>query len=252
MSVLAEASHEEAIPMTPTPCAVVVGASGGIGGALVATLAASGMSVLALARRPPSPGTNIVPGAIDIEDETSIAAAVAAIPGQLQPRLIVVATGLLHDAHLQPEKSMRALDAAQLARSFAVNAIGPALLAKHMLPLLPREGRGVFAVVSARVGSIGDNRLGGWYGYRASKAALNQIVRTLAVEAQRTRPEAIIVALHPGTVATDLSSPFRGKVEAERLFTPTLAATHLLEVIANLSPADSGGFFAWDGSPIPF
>ena len=232
--------------------AAVIGASGGIGAALAAALADSGTPVFALARRSQPVRAGMTSGLIDLEDEASIASAFAA-PEVGEPlRLVIVASGLLHDGQYQPEKSMRMLDAAHLARTFAINTIGPALIAKHALPRFPREGRSVFAVLSARVGSIGDNQLGGWYGYRASKAALNQIVRTLAIEAKRTRPETIIVALHPGTVTTALSAPFRGNVESERLFTPAIAAGHLLDVIGGLTLADSGGFFAWDGSPIPF
>nr|WP_158808135.1 SDR family NAD(P)-dependent oxidoreductase [Beijerinckia sp. L45] len=233
--------------------AAIVGASGGVGGALVASLAKAGFeAVHALSRVPVAASTGVRPGHIDLLDEATIAAAATALGEGAPLRLMIAATGLLHDARTQPEKSMRSLDAAQLVRGFAVNTIGPALLAKHVVPLLPRAGRSVFAVLSARVGSIEDNRLGGWYGYRAQKAALNQIVRTLAVEVRRTRPEAIIVALHPGTVATDLSAPFRGAVSAERLFTPDVSARHLLDVIDGLTPDDSGGFFAWDGQRIPF
>ena len=229
--------------------ALVVGGSGGIGAALVARLAATGVAVRALSRRAPDARDRL-----DLTDEASIATACATLGAETGPplRLAIVATGLLHDAALQPEKTFRALDAAALARSFAINAIGPALVAKHALPLLPREGRSVFAVLSARVGSIEDNRLGGWYGYRASKAALNQIVRTLAVEVRRSRPDAIVVALHPGTVGTGLSAPFRGGVREGGVFSAEEAAGHLLRVIDRLRPADSGGFFAWDGSPIPF
>ena len=227
--------------------AVVVGGSGGIGAALVARLAEAGVAVRALSRRPA-----VARDRLDLTDEASIAAACAALGHGPPLRLAIVATGLLHDATLQPEKTFRALDAATLARSFAINAIGPALVAKHVLPLLPRDGRSVFAVLSARVGSIGDNRLGGWYGYRASKAALNQIVRTLAVEVRRTRPGAIVVALHPGTVGTGLSQPFSGAVKPGGMFSAEEAAGHLLRVIDRLRPDDSGGFFAWDGSPIPF
>ncbi len=240
------------VPRPDEGCAVVVGASGGLGGALLEALLAGGSLVHALARHPPAARPGLVPGSLDITDEASIAASFAALPDTGALRLVIVATGLLHDAELQPEKSLRALDGARLVRSFAVNAIGPALVVKHALPLLPREARSVIAVLSARVGSIGDNRLGGWYGYRAAKAALNQLVRTAAIEARRTRPQAILVALHPGTVATSLSSPFRGAVAGERLFTPAVAAGHLLDVIAGLEPEHSGGFFAWDESPIPF
>jgi NAD(P)-dependent dehydrogenase (short-subunit alcohol dehydrogenase family) len=145
---------------------------------------------------------------------------------------------------------LRDLDHASLTRLFAVNAIGPALVAKHFVPLLPREGRGVLAALSARVGSIGDNRLGGWYGYRASKAALNMLVRTLAIELARTRKEAICVTLHPGTVDTGLSKPFQKAVPPERLFTPDRSAAHLLDVLDSLTPAQTGRCFAWDGKEI--
>ena len=234
--------------------AVIVG-SGGIGAALATSLADDGIPVHVLSRRRPSGHAGRSWGPIDLLDEASIAAAFdrSAAPENADAlRLVIVATGLLHDADQQPEKSMRALDAVHLSRCFAVNAIGPALVAKHAVPRLARGGRSVFAVLSARVGSIGDNRLGGWYGYRASKAALNQFVRTLAIETARTRPDTIIVALHPGTVATPLSAPFRSKVAAETLFTPAIAGAHLLRVIGGLSAADSGGFYAWDGSPVPF
>lgn len=163
---------------------------------------------------------------------------------------MIVASGILQGGNAAPEKSWRALSADGLACYFAVNAAGPALVAKHFLPLLPREGRSVFAALSARVGSIGDNRLGGWYGYRASKAALNMLVKTLAIELARTRRQAICVALHPGTVNTGLSAAFQHGVAPEKLFAPQRSAGHLLDVIANLTPADSGGCFAWDGSRI--
>lgn len=185
-------------------------------------------------------------------DESAIAGAAALLKPGAPPRLVIVATGFLHDEAAQPEKNMRSLDGVRLARSFALNTIGPALVAKHLLPLLPREGKSVFAVLSARVGSIEDNRAGGWYGYRASKAALNQIIRTLAIEARRTHPAAVVVSLHPGTVATPLSGPFRGQVAPQRLFTPDQAAAHLLDTIDHLTAEASGGFFAWDGQKIQF
>ena len=206
----------------------------------------------ALSRRLVEAGDRVVPGRLDLADPASIATACAGIADGAPLRLAIVATGLLHDESLRPEKSMKALDADDLARAFAINTIGPALVAKHLLALLPREGKAVFAVLSARVGSISDNRVGGWYGYRASKAALNQIVRTLAIELRRTKPDAIVVALHPGTVATPLSAPFRGAVDPARLFAPDQAAGKLLGVIDALQAGDSGGFFAWDGSAIPF
>ena len=219
--------------------AVVIGASGGIGGALADALEEEGKSVLRLSRSATGAGH------IDLTDEASIAAA-AARTGS--PDLVVVATGLLHEGEAGPEKALRDLDPVWLARQYAVNAIGPALVAKHFLSVMPRTGRSVFAVLSARVGSISDNRLGGWYGYRASKAALNQFVRTLAVEERRRNDRAIVVALHPGTVDTALSRPFQ---QAGRdLFRPDRAAVQLLDVIDGLKPQDSGRFFAWDGSEI--
>jgi NAD(P)-dependent dehydrogenase (short-subunit alcohol dehydrogenase family) len=224
--------------------AVVIGSSGGIGSALVAALAHSGVEVHALSRS----GGSEPP--LDLTSQTSIAEAATRI-GQSGPvDLVIVATGLLHSAGIKPEKSWRGLEAGTLAQYFAVNAIGPALVAKHFLPLLSREGRSAFAALSARVGSIGDNRLGGWHGYRASKAALNMLVKTLAIELARTRPEAICVALHPGTVDTDLSRPFQQSVAPDKLFTPEVAAAHLLTVLERLTPEDSGGCFAWDGRRI--
>ena len=207
--------------------------------------------VHALSRRPvASADPRIVAGTIDITEEASIAAAVAMIaPGTLA--LTLVASGLLHDPTMQPEKSLRAVDPDKLARSFAVNAIGPALVAKHVAALLPRTERSVFAALSARVGSIGDNRLGGWYAYRASKAALNMLVKTTAVEWARHRPQAICVGLHPGTVDSGLSRPFQGNVSAEALFSPTDAAANLLAVLDALTAAQSGGCYAWDGTQVP-
>ena len=233
--------------------AVVIGASGGIGGALVEALAArDGVGpVTALSRRPAGAAVpRVTHGTIDLLDEPSVARAAQAC-GDPAPRLVICATGILHDGPLQPEKSLRDLDPARLARVFAINTIGPALVLKHFSPLLPRTGRSVVALLSARVGSISDNRLGGWYGYRASKAALNQLVRTASIEMARSRRDAILVGLHPGTVETPLSAPFRGNVAPQKLFTPAFTAARLLEVLDGLAPADSGRCFAWDGSEVP-
>lgn len=231
--------------------AVVIGASGGIGSALAEVLVATGAEVHALSRRGEAPpGTQA--GRLDLADEASIAAAADRIGADGSVDLVIVAAGLLHDARVAPEKSYRDLDADRLAAYFAVNSIGPTLVARHFLPLLPRQGRSVFAVLSARVGSISDNRLGGWYGYRASKAALNMLVKTLAIELARTRPEAICVTLHPGTVDTPLSRPFQRGVPADKLFAPAFAAERLLSVIDGLTPADSGNCFAWNGARIAF
>jgi NAD(P)-dependent dehydrogenase (short-subunit alcohol dehydrogenase family) len=224
--------------------AVVIGASGGVGSAIAEALQAGSWFDRTIGfSRASEPG-------IDLCDEESIIACCRYVAQLGVPRLIVDATGLLHGEHIRPEKSWRELDPKQMTQAFAINAIGPALLMKHFLPLLPREGKAVFATLSAKVGSIGDNQLGGWYSYRASKAALNQLVRTAAIELHRRQPNAICIALHPGTVDTRLSSPFR-KTGLE-LQSPTLAATRLLTVIDNLSAADTGSFFDQHGKTLPW
>lgn len=227
----------------PDGIAIVIGATGGIGSALSAHLTADGTfgRVVRFAR-------NTTPG-LDLLSESTIAdcARTVAQDGR-DVRLIIDATGILRGDGVDPEKSLRQLDAAQMAKVFAINAIGPALLMKHFLPLLPREGKSVFATLSARVGSIGDNRLGGWYSYRASKAALNQLVRTAAIELHRRNRDAICIALHPGTVDTKLSSAFAR--DGLEVHTPDAAAAHLVRVIKTLSGADSGGFFAWNGETV--
>lgn len=228
----------------PGGLAVVIGASGGIGEAIHAALATSGSfaQVLGLSRRR---------GEIDLLDETSIEHAAQTIKAtQLPLRLVIVATGLLHDADLAPEKSWRQLDATLLARSFATNAIGPALVAKHLLPLLPREDKAVFAAISAKVGSIGDNQLGGWYGYRAAKAGLNQLLHTAAIELRRSRPAAACVTLHPGTVATALSAPFGAS--GHLAVPPDVAADRMLGVIDRLGPQENGQFLDHTGLPLPW
>lgn len=214
--------------------AVVIGAAGGIGAALVDALVEEDAPVRSFARPE-----------LDLLDEASIATAAAKVAS---PSLVIVATGLLHEGEHGPEKSLRELDPEWLARQYAINAIGPALVAKHFLPRMPSSGRSVFAVLSARVGSITDNRLGGWYGYRASKAALNQLVRTLAIEDKRRNDRGIVVALHPGTVDTRLSKPFQSA--GRDLFQPGRAAVQLLDVLDGLKPQDSGKHFAWDGAEI--
>lgn len=234
--------------------AVVIGASGGIGQALAEALAEStpvGAIFVTGRRPPPTQHPKLHAGALDLDDERSIAAAAAAASALGEVRMVCVATGMLHAEGLAPEKTWRSLDRASLLRVFEINSIGPALVAKHFLPLFPRRGRAVFAALSARVGSISDNQLGGWYAYRASKAALNMLLRTLALELGRRAPEAVCVGLHPGTVDTALSRPFQGNVAPGKLFTPQHAAAQLLRVIEGLTPAESGRVFAWDGAEIP-
>jgi NAD(P)-dependent dehydrogenase (short-subunit alcohol dehydrogenase family) len=234
--------------------ALVIGASGGIGSAVTGLLASERFeAVHALSRSGADRSlAGVRVGRIDIEDEVSIADAAEQLVEGAPLRFILVATGLLHDANLQPEKTYRALDPEHLARSFRINAIGPALVAKHLLPLMPKAGKSIFAVLSARVGSIEDNHLGGWYGYRASKAALNQLMRTFAIEFNRQKPEAVCVVLHPGTVDTALSRPFQAGPEIRKVFSPIDSAEKIIAVVDALTPAHTGRFFAWDGQPILF
>ncbi len=219
---------------------IVFGAAGGIGAAFADAL---GDGVLRYSRRS-------VP-AVDIEDEASIAAAAADVAAQgAVIELMVDATGFLHGGGFLPEKSFAAIDAAHMARSFAINAIGPALLMKHFLPLLPRDRRSVFVTLSAKVGSIGDNLAGGWYSYRAAKAALNQLLHTAAIELRRKRPSAICVAVHPGTVDTQLSAPFAKA--GLRVRPPAVAVGEMLQVINGLTAADTGKFLSFDGAELPW
>lgn len=227
----------------PENTAVVIGATGGVGGAVARALAASGRFAVVHALSRSATG-------LDLEDEASIAAAAAQVADGPAPSLVFIATGVLHHG-FEPERSWRALDADHMLRDYRINAVGPALVARHFLPLLPRDRPATFAALSARVGSIGDNRLGGWHSYRASKAALNMLLRNLAVEMGRTHPQAVVAGLHPGTVDTGLSAPFQRGVKPETLFTADYSAERLLAVIDGLKPADSGGVFAWDGARIP-
>ena len=190
---------------------------------------------------------------LDVTNAESVASAagyVARACGDLH--LLLNVAGLLHDGELQPEKRLESVDPDRMRRVFEVNAFGPLLMARHFHALLAHEERSVLANLSARVGSIGDNRAGGWYAYRASKAAQNMFTRTLAIELRRRAPHCICVALHPGTVDTDLSRPFQRNVPDERLFPVERAARQLLAVVDALGPEDSGRFFAWDGEPIPW
>lgn len=239
----------------PDHSAVVFGASGGIGAALVRKLAGSGLyaAVYAGARGPLDDApAGVRTFQFDLTDEASIASAARLLA--FPPALVIVATGILHDPDhgIAPEKSWRALDGAAFAQVLAINTIGPALIAKHLLPLLPRDRRAMFAALSARVGSIGDNRLGGWHAYRASKAALNMLVANFGIELARSHPQAIAAALHPGTVTSALSAPFRQSTPDNPLFSPDQAADQLLTVIDQLTPADSGGLFAWNAQRLPW
>lgn len=233
----------------------VVGASGGIGAEFVRQLAGDTRvaRVHALSRTPiDSRDSKIAAIPVNIGDEKSIAAAAWAAT-QRPLDLVILATGILHrgDA-VKPEKALQDIDADAMMEVFRVNAVGPALVAKHFLPKLRRKGKTAFAALSARVGSIGDNRLGGWVSYRASKSALNMILKTQSIEHARRFPESVVAGLHPGTVDTRLSAPFQRRVPEDKLFSPPQSVGYLLAVIDSLTPADTGGFYAWDGTPIEY
>ncbi len=192
-------------------------------------------------------------GFIDLADEDSIATAAQLATKDDTLDLVIVTSGILWEGEdLRPEKSMRELDIRRLTQLFAVNAAGPALVAKHFLPVLRKNSKTLFASLSARVGSISDNRLGGWYSYRASKAALNMLLKTLAIEHARQWPDSVVAGLHPGTVDTALSQPYTSRTPKDALFSPETSARHLLNVMNQLCPEDSGGVFAWDGSRIQY
>ena len=236
--------------------AVVIGANGGLGSAFVTALAKSKRFALihALSRaRCQSLPACVQWQSVDLENEESIEVAATAVKNVGVPvALVLVATGILHKGNeFRPEKTWRAQTRDAFARSFLINTIGPALVAKHFLPLLDCRRQSVFAALSARVGSISDNRLGGWHAYRASKAALNMLIRNYAIELERRNPLAVCVGLHPGTVDTALSQPFQAQVPREHLFTPAFAVSRLLGVLDKLVPEDSGKVFAWDGNLVP-
>ncbi len=265
--------------------ALIVGASQGIGLGFVKTLLQDDriVKIYATYRQPDSaselltladkyrdqPGTACAKGdklgtacaksdrltcrSMDITDESQIAGVVQKIRTEVkQLHLVINCVGMLHESSLEPEKSLRQINPEHLMRYFQVNSIGSVLLAKHLLPLLRHKERSVFASISAKLGSIGDNQLGGWYGYRASKAALNMFVRTVAIEYERISPKTIVVTLHPGTTDTRLSKPFQANVPPEKLFSVERTVTQLLSVIEQLQEDDSGKFFSWDGSQLPW
>jgi NAD(P)-dependent dehydrogenase (short-subunit alcohol dehydrogenase family) len=231
---------------------------GGIGRALLADLAqrAPQLELVGASRRPGPRSTTGLEGVpvlpVDLERDDSLTALAGQLAGGPPLRLVIHTAGLLQDGELKPEKRLAQVQRRHLERSFAVNAFAPLLLAQAIEPLLPRDQPVHFASLSARVGSIGDNRLGGWYAYRAAKAAQNQLLHTLALEWARRLPLGCVSLLHPGTTATALSAPFRAHVPAGTLFSPERAAGHLLDVLEQRRPGDSGRFWAWDGQPIPW
>lgn len=249
--------------------ALVVGGSRGIGLALTEALLASGQagndsdrvfvtyrgkilpaSLKALATQY---GQRMQPIRCELADDTSI----AALGDQLREANAVLAltlhaAGILHEDGVKPEKALSQAESTSLMRLFEVNSIAPLLVARTVLPLIPRSGACHFAALSAMVGSIGDNRIGGWYGYRASKAALNQFLKTLAIEARRTHPGLCVTSIHPGTTDTDLSKPFQGNVPEKRLYTPEQSAQRILDVVMAGTPETSGRFMNWNGEPLPW
>jgi NAD(P)-dependent dehydrogenase (short-subunit alcohol dehydrogenase family) len=218
--------------------ALVVGASGGIGQAVADRLAGQGADVTRLSRRA---------NGLDLTDEASIARSLGALDGTFDR--ILVTTGALELDGAGPEKSLRSLSLSAMAAQFALNAAGPALVLKHSLRLLPKDRPARFAALSARVGSIGDNALGGWHSYRAAKAALNQLIHTAAIEIARSHPQAVVVCLHPGTVATALTARYAG---GHPTVSPEEAARNLLAVLDELTAAGTGGFYDWRGKTIPW
>lgn len=240
-------------PFRTPRSACVFGASGGIGRALAEALAAGGCErVHAGSRSGEGPaGAPFRNFAFDLRDEATIAAAAEAMRAD-PPEWVIVATGVLTlPDGTGPERSYKRIEGARMAEVFALNTIGPALIAKHMLAIMPRARAFTFAALSARVGSISDNRLGGWHSYRASKAALNMLLKNFALEIARTHPEGVVVGLHPGTVDSALSQPFQAGLAEGQLTRPDNAAANLLGVLAGLTPQQSGRMFDFRGQEVP-
>lgn len=217
---------------------LIIGASGGIGSALVETYRSAGDDVVGLSRKYDG---------LEVTSEASVVENLGQLSGPFDR--IIVATGALEIGPYTPEKTIKSIDPEAMLAQFKLNTIGPALILKHSLALLPRDRSSVFAALSARVGSIGDNRIGGWTSYRTAKAALNQVIRTAAIELTRTHKQSICVALHPGTVETKFTEKYVGRHPA---VPAAQAAANLRHVIEGLGPNDSGQFFDWAGQPIPW
>ena len=244
---------------------LVTGATSGVGFAVVRRLldCAEVARVFAVGRRAAVPGPlsalvqahgdRLIPIAADLSEPSAIEALGRRVAESIdQLHLVFNAAGMLHGRGVRPEKALTQVTPEALQQLFAINAFAPILLARGLLPLLRGSHPLVFASLSARVGSIGDNALGGWYAYRASKSAQNQLIRTLAVEMRRLNPAAACVLLHPGTVDTPLSAPFSGNVDPDKLFTPERSARRLLDIVAGLGAQDTGRYLAWNGEDIPW
>ncbi len=234
---------------------VVIGASGALGGEFTKQLAGQDdvKAIYAFSRsKTDFESDKIQSHIIDIEDEKSIKLASEIASQNAKIDMVIIATGLLHDDELMPEKSLKDVSAEKFQKLFSINTIAPALLAKYFLPLLNKERRSIFTAISARVSSISDNKLGGWYSYRASKAALNMVLKNAAIEIGRSNKNAIIAGLHPGTVDSKLSKPFQAGVAADKLFTPKYSVEKMLEVLNALKTSDSGDLFDFNGKKIEF
>lgn len=232
---------------------VIVGASGAIGTALAKQLLAHDnvSSLLALSRSgtdfESAKATNMC---IDFKDEETIKLAAETAQANGNVHLIIVTTGVLHAEGLEPEKALRDLSLENFQKSYLPNLFGPALIAKHFLPLIPKDTPSLFTALSARVASISDNKIGGWYAYRSAKTALNMVIKNASIEVGRRFKHSCIIGLHPGTVDTPLSKPFQSMVKHD-IFTPDQSADYLLNVIATRRAEDTGKVFAWDGEEIP-
>ena len=232
----------------------VIGSSGAIGNAVAEILLDDDEieTIYKFSRNDPKENSDRVKNLfLDIEDEESIKNCIKNLPENIKFDLIFVATGILHNNNdIFPEKSIKDINQSKLEKVLLVNTIGPTLVGKYFIPHLRKDSKSIFAFLSARVGSISDNKLGGWYSYRASKTALNQIIKNFSIEVRRSNPNAIFIGLQPGTVKSFLSKPFEKNVRPENLFTPEYSATKMLEVIDNLSLEDTGKVYAWDGEEI--
>lgn len=231
----------------------IIGCSGAIGNALTHkfSIAYPNASINAFSHQQQNTSlANVIYHTIDYQNEDSLKRSAAICIKDKALDMVIVATGILHQGEILPEKSLGDISAEKFHCLFQANTILPALIAKHFLPKMNKQHRCIFAALSARVGSISDNQLGGWYAYRASKAALNMIIKNIAIEMARRNQKAIIVGLHPGTVDSDLSKPFQKNVPPEKLFTPEFSAQKLCAVLENLTPEQSGKCLAWDAEEI--
>ena len=230
----------------------VIGSSGAIGKAFIANYLENEAikNIISFSRSPPSDlNERVKHYSIDIEDEASIKEASANLNGLVLDE-VIIASGLLHTEDFGPEKSIKDLKAENILKVFKVNTVGPAIIGKYFLPLLNKNTKSIMAFLSARVGSISENKSGGWYSYRASKSALNQIIKNFSIEIKRSNPNAIIIGLQPGTVESNLSEPFKKNVKKGNLFTAEYSVGMLKEVIDSSVALDSGKLIGWDGQEI--